>query len=468
MNNETKQKRRIQAIKQKCEKFIDDASKIIGIFENNKVKRDYDKDVKHRPVYAYNNNLEDLNQNLESIKINEVDDRIKSFTVERKFSYPTKKNRSRKPKENIQIHEIHPPLKKGEIRSISIFDMSADKEIERMCEKYKEEQSIYEGYLLELKNNSGMIDHINYYVNLNNIERRIIIHDNVDKVNKSKLFDVNMYEECYIISPPMGISFLYSFYFVDNVCYLSKAYYLVRNKKNEWHLFYGPHQTIKCDGLTEKLFNTVSCEFTVDNIMKYIFEECIVNKQMPSQIFTGIELTINNTIKYKHNNDDELKKLFTDFLKLNMPKGINIEYCSCISLLNNGTFSIDGPCSIFKFKIEEPEFVLNCDNKQYLLTKIDKGKIINFMRQSYVNLMGIYTNTLMKPFLSYENDEFIVNIATNCLIFTKLLHIINNIMSDPPNHLNIEINNVDNFCTSLMIDINNLIMIKEEYVHDEN
>lgn len=433
MNNE-QLKLKCKFFERKCETYIDEMEQIVDVLENNTIVRDRKKDKKHRPVNAYNVATQESDNKVNSINLGETNGHISDITINYKATQIPKKKKKKKsinttlPCITEEKKSINATDEKNE-HGLSLFDMNGEDEKKRICGKYKEEINFYKNVLKALhaiRNNCDYdkLENIVNILNNNNVTSRIIICNDQSEMKEKGFFEGIEYNKCYVISPPMNNSFLHSFYYVDHQCYLSNAYYFVRNNKNEWHFFYGFCEQIKCDALTQKIFETVQNDFSVDNLMYHMFEECVINKQSSSILFSSVSMTING-ITHVQKNDDELLDLFLKFLKMNLCghcESLSIENCTGYNLINNASVSTL-PCLYVKFKIFEPDIIyIDRGTKYKIITKNIKERMVNEISRNYFHSIFSMVK-LNKLFVTYDTD-YMMNVAIDHLNYSVLLDLI--------------------------------------------
>jgi hypothetical protein len=99
--------------------------------------------------------------------------------------------------------------------------------------------------------------------------------------------------------------------------------FMLKIKKNEWHLFYGNYNLINS--------NIQNIEPTIENLIEHYFNTHIIQKT-PKYTFFNLEIMSSNGYYEEQKYDNELALGFTEFLKLylsNFISNVNVEQNDC-------------------------------------------------------------------------------------------------------------------------------------------
>jgi hypothetical protein len=282
--------------------IIKDIDDLINNLTNNKIKYYREKEKKHRPLNKNNdtrNIIEPINISFDNF--NKINIGILS----------NKKINNEKYEDKIKVNNktIYKYTNELEIKfnkqlGLSLYPITYEEEINRIIEGYKEEREQYNILLKNIISNKEYKHIYKYIIDYKNIYNRIFIINNKNEIKK--YFNENIdYEFVILFTPPEKDLSMYSIYYYKNKCYIANSYIFVKNRKNEFHLFYG-------------YINKIDKKYEVkneDEIINYLFKKHIIQNNNKFLFIKNIKLQFDD---YKETNEynEYLSVNFCKFLKL--------------------------------------------------------------------------------------------------------------------------------------------------------
>jgi len=375
----------------KLSKYKEELQNLIDELEGIQFSTYKEKENSHLPVNNYQNNFQQTIKT--KMNYENQDDIIKKIIVGQKIQ-----NINQKKFKNVNSI-VQPPINKPQ-QGVSLYPVTIKDELERLIQNYQEEYKYIKNLKLALrkdKRNEKIYIEIAKKLKMTN---RFLILKNKQEIDKKQYFGPNVnYIECLFITPPRNDFCMYSLYFNKTHTKICNSYIIIKNSKNEYHLFYGCcdflNTTNGIENPTEQLLNN------------YLFKEHVEQNKNYNAFISSIEYKINNYYTDIQKYDKNVANAFCKYLQLYL-KGINEKNNVNVKLYD--TFEN----MFFNGIILQPEInkfgiTINVELTNPKITIKKNTQIVNLTSFKNAHFPLIYNEKMKLLIVSDENNIFKLN-----------------------------------------------------------